>query len=129
MTGGFSIQSVQEGEVWPAEQPSLPADFGPSAQLTFCLPLANLAGCTDATACNFNPAAGQSDGSCDFACPDPTCPGDLDGDGVHGATDILAALSEFGCSSGCTQDITGDGTVSANDILALLALYGTFCSE
>lgn len=129
MTGAFSIQSIQEGEVWPAEQPSLPADFGPSAQLTFCLPLANLAGCTDAAACNFNPAAGQSDGSCDFACPDPTCPGDLDGDGVHGATDILAALSEFGCSSGCTQDITGDGTVSANDILALLALYGTFCSE
>ena len=129
MSGQFTIQSIQGGEVWPSTEPGLPADFGHAASLTFCLPREALFGCTDPAACNFNPAAGVADGSCNYACPDPTCPGDLDGDGVHGATDILAALSEFGCSSSCTQDINGDGSVSANDILALLALYGTFCSE
>ena len=105
------------------------AAFGSAASLSFCLPKVGLSGCTDGEACNFNPAAELEDGSCDYACPDPTCPGDLDGDGIHGATDILSILSEFGCTNGCTRDITGDGAVSANDILSLLALYGTFCSE
>ena len=129
MTGEFSIQSAQGGEVWPAGEMGLPADFGSAASLSFCLPKVGLSGCTDGEACNFNPAAELEDGSCDYACPDPTCPGDLDGDGIHGATDILSILSEFGCTNGCTRDITGDGAVSANDILSLLALYGTFCSE
>lgn len=129
MTGAFSIQSMQGGEVWPAEGAGLPDDFGEVATLEFHLPKPSLAGCTDYEACNFNPAAAEEDGSCDYACPDPTCPGDQDGDGIHGATDILAILSEFGCSGGCLRDITGDGAVTANDILALLALYGALCSE
>lgn len=129
MTGGFSIQSAQGGEVWPAGEPDLPANWGGAASLSICLPKAGLSGCTDVEACNFNPAAELEDGSCDYACPDPSCPGDLDGDGIHGATDILSVLAEFGCTSGCTRDVTGDGAVSANDILSLLALYGTFCSE
>ena len=129
MTGAFSIQSMQGGEVWPAEGAGLPDDFGEVATLEFHLPKPSLAGCTDPEACNFNPAAAEEDGSCDYACPDPTCPGDQDGDGIHGATDILAILSEFGCTGGCLRDITGDGAVTANDILALLALYGALCSE
>ena len=53
----------------------------------------------------------------------------MDGDGLHGASDILAVLAQFGCMSGCSADVTGDDTVSTNDILALLALYGEPCEE
>ena len=95
-----------------------------------CLPMPGWEGCTDPNACNFDPSAELDDGSCAGPCAHgAVCPTDLDGDGFHGASDILALLSEFGCSEGCTLDITGDGSVSALDILALLPLYGEACGE
>ena len=42
--------------------------------------------------------------------------------------DILAALSEFGCTSGCTADVNGDDQVTVSDFLEILSQYGEFCN-
>ena len=80
-------------------------------------------GCTDPEACNFDADALYDDGSCE-ACG---CPQDIDNDGVVTVSDILAALSEFGCTSGCTADVDGDGQVTVSDFLDILSVYGNFC--
>jgi hypothetical protein len=95
-------------------------------------------GCTDASACNYNPVATEDDGTClydvdalgecggDGVC-DPTCPADLDGDGVVATQDVLLILSEFGCTSGCTTDVNLDGFVAIDDFLFLLGEFGNTC--
>ena len=80
-------------------------------------------GCTDDTACNFDPNALWNDGSCE-PCE---CPGDLDGDLAVGVSDILGALSEFGCLSNCAADMDGDDQVTVSDFLEILSLYGEAC--
>lgn len=53
--------------------------------------------------------------------------GDLDGDCVVGATDLLILLVNWGsCDNcdGCLADLNGDCTVGASDLLALLANWG-----
>ena len=107
-------------------------------------------GCTAYDACNYNPQATEEDGSCTYPTADyldcdgqclndtdadgicdelePACPGDLDGDGLRGASDILVLLSSFGCMGDCgVADIDGDGLVSANDILQQLSVFGQPC--
>ena len=51
--------------------------------------------------------------------------GDLDGDGVVGASDIAILLLDFGPCPGtpCPSDLDGDGDVTAGDIAFLLLLY------
>ena len=83
-----------------------------------CIP-----GCTDVTACNYEPTALFDDGSCE-PCE---CPGDLDGDLAVGVSDILAALSEFGCIVDCTADMDDDGQVTVSDFLEILSVYGETC--
>ena len=130
MTGTVEFQALDGSTIWSVSGVDGPGtNFPDGSTGTFSLPVTGFTGCTDVGACNFNPAAATDDGNCDYACPNPSCPGDVDGDGVHGATDILVILSEFGCTAGCAWDITGDGSVSTNDILALLALYGESCSD
>jgi hypothetical protein len=53
-------------------------------------------------------------------------PGDLDGDGVVGITDLLILLSDWGrCPPGpCTSDLDRDGAVGITDLLILLANWG-----
>lgn len=70
-------------------------------------------GCTNLQACNYNEAANEDDGSCEFvSChcldgtiwsdelggciPATTCPQDLDYDGVVGVNDLMNLLSAFG---------------------------------
>ena len=70
-----------------------------------------LVGCVDSSACNFNPAANASDGSCEYGCLNcgsgtvwdesvQLCvianPSDTDFDGCVGMTDLLNLLSVFG---------------------------------
>ena len=81
------------------------------------------AGCTTATACNFNPNSNYDDGSCE-PCP---CPGDINGDLAVTVSDVLVLLSEFGCVSDCSSDFNEDGLVSVSDLLILLAFYGETC--
>ena len=70
----------------------------------------------------------DGDGICDEA--EIACPGDLNGDGLRGASDILVMLSAFGCESGCgAPDLNGDGLVAASDVLMALATFGVACPE
>lgn len=115
-------------------------------------------GCTSGSACNFDPAANQNDGSCIFEgdpcndgdattfndfytdCDAPNygcagevigagCPEDFDGDGLVAVSDVLFLLGDFGCLSGCVADINGDDAVTAADMLAILAVFGTPCVD
>jgi len=109
-------------------------------------------GCTAYDACNYAPTATEEDGSCTYPAEDyldcdgnclndsdgdgtcdelePTCPGDLNGDGLRGAADILIILSSFGCTIDCgAPDLNGDGLVAANDILEALSTFGLACPE
>lgn len=83
-------------------------------------------GCTDPTACNYNPAATCDDASCDFtSCAN--CPGDFNEDGAINVNDLLILLAEFGCSNACVTDMNGDGLVSATDATIFFGLFGTSC--
>jgi len=65
--------------------------------------------------------------------PTPTsCPEDLDQSGLVATSDVLVALSQFGCTldllpEGCSSDIDQDGIVGVNDILAILSAFGNEC--
>ena len=59
--------------------------------------------------------------------PEPSCPGDLNGNYLIDVSDLLGMLSEFGCSSNCNDDLDGDGTIGIGDLLILLAGIGLPC--
>jgi CubicO group peptidase (beta-lactamase class C family) len=54
----------------------------------------------------------------------PACPGDIDGDGAVGASDLIALLAAWGPCAGCGEDLDGDGAVGVSDLLVLLAAWG-----
>ena len=72
-----------------------------------------VAGCTYAVACNFNPAATEDDGSCDWSC---AC-----GEGT--VWDDEAGS----CVATCTADHNGDGAIGAGDLIIFLTLFGVSC--
>lgn len=56
-----------------------------------------------------------------------TTPGDIDGDGVVGTSDLLILLSNWGpCpdKGECPADLDGDGQIGTSDLLVLLANWG-----
>ena len=72
-------------------------------------------GCTDQTACNYDAAAIESNGSCDYSCcPGPGCCGL----GMHWDWN----LGE--CAITNPSDSNLDGCVQLNDLLDLLSAYG-----
>jgi len=52
------------------------------------------------------------------------CPGDFDGSGDIGFSDLLDVLVNFGPCDGCPQDINGNGTVDFDDLLVVLSSWG-----
>ncbi len=113
-----------------------------------CLDVVAMDGCTDASACNYDAAATDDDGTCFYAeegyncagecildtdgdgepdCDAITCPADLNGNNTIEVSDVLILLSDFGCTSDCIADIDGDGATNVNDILLLLAAFGEDC--
>ncbi|MCH2137937.1 MAG: hypothetical protein MK074_02665 [Phycisphaerales bacterium] len=55
-------------------------------------------------------------------CDDePACPGDITGDGIVSADDILAVLAGWGSADG---DANGDGVTNVDDILLIVANFG-----
>lgn len=58
--------------------------------------------------------------------PGPSCPPDLNGDGLLDIFDIIAFFDRFG--SGDTRaDLTGDGSLDIFDIIAFFDLFGAGC--
>lgn len=87
-------------------------------------------GCTYPSACNFNPAAEEDDGSCDFV----TC--EILGCSYPNALNfnLLSTIDDGSCLflSGeftCPSDINQDGVITVGDLLLLLTDFGGACSE
>ena len=103
-------------------------------------------GCTDAAACNYDPAATEDDGSCDYSCcPGPGCCAE----GTVWDIELEQCVGEFSpcdtvfltipsCGTGTVWDPVAeecivaiptdtdfDGCVSAGDLLNLLGTFGT----
>lgn len=60
-------------------------------------------------------------------CESPGIPGDLDGNGIVGASDLLILLASWGpCADcgNCPADLDGNCTVGASDLLILLENWG-----
>ena len=59
----------------------------------------------------------------------PSCPGDLDGDGLVNLSDLAQLLAHYGMTgvSYNDGDIDNDGDVDLSDLSALLSVYGTTC--
>ena len=54
-----------------------------------------------------------------------TIPGDVNGDGTVGASDILAIIAAWGgCSWGCNEDLNSDGSVDVQDLLIVIQNWG-----
>jgi hypothetical protein len=105
-----------------------------------------IGGCTDDTACNFDSAATEDDGSCTypncvFDC-DGNCNNDADGDGICDELEgqNLTAICgpgtvwdpELGtcvCNADpCWRyDTNGDGHIQLQDLMDFLEVYGTYC--
>ncbi len=55
----------------------------------------------------------------------PSCPADLDGNGVIGGADLAIVLGAWGPGcGGCASDLNADGTVDAADLAILLGAWG-----
>ena len=62
---------------------------------------------------------------CEDCASEPACPGDLDGDGDVGASDLTQLLADWGCSgAGCISDLDGSGTVGGPDLTIILSAWG-----
>jgi len=48
-------------------------------------------------------------------------PGDVNGDGVVGVSDVLALIANWGPCSGCSEDVNSDGVVNVTDLLEVIA--------
>jgi len=66
----------------------------------------------------------------DIGCPEPECPGDLNGDNSRDLADLAILLANYGTTSGAAYedgDMDGDQDVDLADLSALLAVYGVPC--
>jgi hypothetical protein len=72
------------------------------------------------------PSTGCADSNGNGTADDcePTCPADLNADGIVGITDLLALLGAWGPGPGDPADLDGDGIVGITDLLALLSTWG-----
>jgi len=107
-------------------------------------------GCTDNEACNYDPEAIFTDGSCTYPDNCGICGGlnncdectDFNNNDVcdvaenTGCTYSSAlnyspssSLDDGSCLFSCAGDINGDGDIQLNDLMDLLAGYGTTCGE
>jgi len=91
-------------------------------------PVASVPGCTYVTACNFNPAATEDDGSCSFVscvvwgCTYPDATNfDPDADFDDGSCEYAPTASS------CLGDLDFDGTVAVADLLLMLGAFGGLC--
>ncbi len=83
------------------------------------------AGCTDPFSLEFDPFAGEDDGSCATAI--------VSGCTYDAASNFMASANvddgscAFETVSACPGDLDGDGTVATPDLLSFLSVFGTDC--
>lgn len=60
----------------------------------------------------------------------PACPGDLDGDGLVGLSDIAIIVNNWGASTlpGLNGDADGDGSIGLGDIAVVVQNWGANCT-
>jgi hypothetical protein len=56
------------------------------------------------------------------------CLGDFNGDLTVNTADLIAFVSEYGCSSNCSLDLNGDNEVGTADFIIFLSVYGQSCN-
>ncbi len=54
----------------------------------------------------------------------PTCPGDIDENGIIEFVDLLAVLEAWGPCPDCPEDVNGSGVVDFQDLVILLSVWG-----
>lgn len=109
------------------------------------------AGCTDATACNYNAQAFCDDESCvypgcidpsacnfdiDAVCDDASCSfdcygctyGDAENYDASASMDDGTCIFECDPANSCQGDLNNDGAVNTGDLTLFLAAFGTTCS-
>ena len=109
--GNFELSSG--GEVLAAG-----GEFGATVSLDFCLEAAAVAGCTDPTAANYNPAATVDDGSCVASVPGCTTPAACN---YNPAANVEDGSCEFPvqyytCDEDCISDDDGDGVCNQLEV-------------
>ena len=83
------------------------------------------AGCTDPFSLEFDPFAGEDDGSCATAI--------VSGCTYEAASNFMSSANVddgscgFETVSACPGDLDGDGTVATPDLLSFLSVFGTDC--
>ncbi len=144
--GSYSL-SDESGAVYASG-----ASFDDLDLTDFCLEtVGDIEGCTDSSACNFDPTATLDDGSCtvEDACGVCGGPGtDTDGDGIADCNEIAGCTDSAGCNylaeatdsaactypeegldcngepTSCAEDLNSNGMVEVSDVLILLADFG-----
>jgi hypothetical protein len=127
---------------------------------SFCvgtMPVATTLGCMAETACNYNPAATEDDGSCEYAADAYDCAGaclvDSDGDGVCDPNEIAGCQDPLACNYDptstdadaslcvytdgvydcdgitCLADSDGDGVCDPNEIAGCMDSDATNYSD
>ena len=97
-------------------------------------------GCTDSSACNFDPQATDDDGSCatnddcgvcggdNSSCSGCTDPTFVEFDPYASIDDGSCEFDETGGGNDCPGDLDGDGAVATADLLNFLSFFGTTCN-
>ncbi|MGB1032172.1 MAG: hypothetical protein ACPGWM_06140, partial [Flavobacteriales bacterium] len=85
-------------------------------------------GCIYVEACNYNPAAGCPDGSCEFSsCVVLGCTYETSPNFNPLANDDDGSCTFDGSMNTCPADFNDDGEVNASDLLTFLGEFGTIC--
>jgi hypothetical protein len=109
-------------------------------------------GCTNSTACNYNPNAIEDNNTCIFpACMDANasnfspiaicqavnscvyinsnCPADFDSNGTVGVSDLLILMAAIGNYGNSAEDLDNNNVVGISDYAMFIDYYGTICNS
>ena len=92
------------------------ANYGSGTTHNFCVPVVGdpILGCTDPTACNYNPAADQNNGTCTYpGCTDPLACNYNAGAGCANASCIYPPVNDV-CSNAISLTVNAPSTSATN---------------